>query len=198
MISLLQDALVVLGGTDERLRVRLLGRLACAWRSSPERRTDSEALSRQAVEIARRLDDPASLSYALVTRFYATWWPENPAERRSIVPEMVAIAESLGDGERIADAHMMRLLSLTELGSIAEARIELETLGRVIQELRQPAQLWLEPVNRAELALLQGDFDVAEGLVARELASDTGSRPPMTMSRRHACIGSCSVASRVA
>ncbi len=78
LIPLLQDALVVLGGTDERLRVRLLGRLACAWRSSPERRTDSEALSRQAVEIARRLDDPASLSYALVTRFYATWWPENP------------------------------------------------------------------------------------------------------------------------
>ena len=177
LIPLLQDALVMLGGTDERLRVRLLGRLACAWRSSSERRTDSEALSRQAVEIARRLDDPASLSFALVTRFYATWWPENPAERRSIVPEMVAIAEALGDGERIADAHLMRFLSLTELGSIAEARVELVTLGRVVEELRQPGQLWLQPVLRAGLALLQGDFEVAEELVARELTSGQGFTP---------------------
>ena len=43
----------MLGGSDQRLRVRLLTRLACAWRSSPDRRADSAALSRQAVELAR-------------------------------------------------------------------------------------------------------------------------------------------------
>jgi len=188
LIPLLQDALVMLGGSDERLRVRLLSRLACAWRSSPERRTDSETLSRQAVAIARELDDPASLGYALAGRFWATWWPENPAERQTIAPEMVAIAEALGDGERIADAHLMTFLSLTELGSMNEARSEVATLARVVEELRQPAQLWLEPVNRAWLALLEGDFAMAESLVGQELESDyrvTPGRDDVSAARMH-------------
>ena len=171
LIPLLQDALVMLGGSDERLRVRLLTRLACAWRSTPERRNDSATLSRQAVEIARGLDDPASLSYALAGRMWATWWPENPDERLPIAQEMAGIAEALGDGERIADAHLMLFMSLSELGRIAEARRESDALSRVVEELRQPAQLWLAPVNRAELALLEGEFALAEELIAWEMAS---------------------------
>ena len=54
LVPLLQDALVHLGGDDERLRVRLLTRLACAWRSSPEQRAQSDTLSRQAVELRVR------------------------------------------------------------------------------------------------------------------------------------------------
>jgi hypothetical protein len=68
IVPLLQDALVMLGGDDDRLRARLLARLACAWRSAVERRDDSAALSRQAVEIARGLDDRATLSHVLVGR----------------------------------------------------------------------------------------------------------------------------------
>ncbi len=57
LIPLLQDALAMLGGDDETLRARMLSRLACAWRSSPDRRNDSETLSRQAIDIARGLND---------------------------------------------------------------------------------------------------------------------------------------------
>ena len=65
----------LLGGDDDQLRVRLLTRLACSWRSNPEQHPLSDALSEQAVELARRLGDPATLAYALIGRFYATWWP---------------------------------------------------------------------------------------------------------------------------
>ncbi len=187
LIPLLQDALVMLGGTDDHLRVRLLTRLACAWRSTPERRNDSAALSRQAVEIARGLDDPASLSYALTGRFWATWWPENPAERLPIAQEMVGIADALADGERIT-AHLMLFLSLSELGRMAEARSESDTLSRAVAELRQPAHLWLEPVNRAELALLEGEFALAEELIAWEMASRhrvTPGRDDVSAARMH-------------
>ena len=37
LIPLLQDAIAILGDGDERLRIRLMTRLACALRSSPER-----------------------------------------------------------------------------------------------------------------------------------------------------------------
>ncbi len=76
----------MLGGGDERLRVHLLARLACAWRSSPERRNESAALSLQAVQLARTLDDPVTLSYALAGRYWAIWWPENPIERHPLAP----------------------------------------------------------------------------------------------------------------
>ena len=112
----------LLGGQDETLRARLLTRLACAWRSSPERRNDSATLSRQAIDIARRLDDPATL----ITRSpHGSGRPGGRRTRKSGRPspaEVLAIAEPLGEGERIADAHFMAVPPLSEAGHIHEAR----------------------------------------------------------------------------
>ncbi len=188
LIPLLQDALVLLGGQDETLRARLLTRLACAWRSSPERRNDSATLSRQAIDIAGRLADPATLVYTLTGRFWATWWPENPDEREAVAREVLAIAEPLGEGERIADAHFMSFLQLSEAGHIHEARAELLTLARVIEELRQPAEVWLAPVNRSALALLEGDYEDAEASIAQEARSQywiTPGRDELSAARMH-------------
>jgi tetratricopeptide (TPR) repeat protein len=188
LISLLQDALVMLGGDDERLRARLLTRVACAWRSSPERRNDSAILSRQAIQIARQLDDPAVLSYVLVGGFWATWWPENPDDRHDIATELLGRAATDGDGERIADAHFLAMLSLSERGRIPEARRELATLSRIIADLRQPAQLWIEPDNRVWLALLEGDFRQAQDLLAAKAESTyrvTAGRDDLSSARMH-------------
>ncbi len=185
LIPMLQDALVMLGGSDTRLRVRLLTRLACAWRSSPERRSDSATLSQQAVQLARELDDPATLSYALAGRYWAIWWPENPTERHPIVTELVAIAEALGDGERLIDAHMILFFDHGQLGHIAEARNTVEAVTRLANELRQPAQLWLAVSQRAWLALMDGDFRLAEELVQRE----TDPQVPITAARDNESVG---------
>src|SRR4029079_2294512 len=121
LIPLLQDALARIGDDDERLRIRLMTRLACALRSSPERRDESERLSREAITIARRLDDAESLSYALGGRFWATWWPENPEERTVIVSELADVAKKIGDQERIADTDAMLFMSLSARGHMARA-----------------------------------------------------------------------------
>jgi tetratricopeptide (TPR) repeat protein len=173
LIPLLQDALVHLGGADDALRVRLLTRLACAWRSTPEQRAQSDALSRQAVELARTLDDPASLSYALSGRFWAIWWPENPSERLVLAREMNEIAAGLGDGERLIDAQMMLWLSHTELADMTTARREAAEMVSLVAELRQPGHLWLGIAPRALMALMEGDFAEAEALVGDE--SDPGA-----------------------
>lgn len=185
VIPLLQDALVMLGGSDTRLRVRLLTRLACAWRSSPERRDDSATLSQQGVQLARELDDPATLSYALAGRYWAIWWAENPIERHPIATELVAIAEALGDGERLIDAHLILFMDRSELGRMVEARNAVEAVGRLADELRQPAQLWLGVAPRALLALMDGDFALAEELVQRE----TDSRAQTTTARDNESAG---------
>jgi tetratricopeptide (TPR) repeat protein len=168
VIPLLQDALVALGGEDDRLRVRLLPRLACAWRGSAQHRDQSAALSQQAVELARDLDDPTTLCFALVGRYGAIYWPENAGERLAIAEELLAVAEAASDPERMIDAHMTHAFTYADLGRMHDAWAEIEHLTRLAHELRQPAQLWLAIATRAAYTLLEGDFAAAERLIARE------------------------------
>jgi tetratricopeptide (TPR) repeat protein len=168
LVPLLQDALVILGGADDRLRVRLLTRLACAWRDSPAHRDHSNALSEQAVALARTLDDPSTLVYALIGRFWATWWPENIEERFELAKTIVAVGEAAGDAERMFDAHHVLYGSLAELGRMPEARREIQRAKRVADALRQPAQLWLGPASDTLLALMEGDYTRASKALEEE------------------------------
>ncbi|MEP6469922.1 MAG: hypothetical protein ABJC24_09150 [Chloroflexota bacterium] len=171
LIPLLQDALVLLGGEDDRLRARLLARLACAWRSTPDQRQQSGTLSRQALELAREQDDPATLSYALAARYWATWWPENPEERLRTANEMVVVAEAADDPERLIDAHLMLFMSYMERGRVADARTKMDDVARLSGELRLVfAQIWLGFSIRALMALLDGDFALVEEVLASEVA----------------------------
>jgi tetratricopeptide (TPR) repeat protein len=171
---MLQDALVLLGGDDDRLRVRLLARLAGALRSSPDR-DRSDTLSRQALDIARRLGDPATLGYALVSRCWAIWWPENPHERLDLATELIRVGEAANDAERVLDGHMARSGSFAELGAIAEARTELQAIARKAEDLRQPAQAWIVRTSEPIWALLEGAFDRAETVIESEVRP---SQPP--------------------
>ena len=82
----------------------------------------------------------------------------------------------------------MSFLQLSEAGHIHEARAELLTLARVIEELRQPAEVWLAPVNRSALALLEGDYEDAEASIAQEARSQywiTPGRDELSAARMH-------------
>ena len=128
------------------------------------------------------------LSYVLVGAFWATWWPENPDDRHRIAIELLDRVSTDTDGERIAEAHFLAMLSHSESGRIDEARRELATLTRIITELRQPSQLWIEPDNRAWLALLEGDFGQAHDLLAVEpqsLFRVTPGRDDLSSARMH-------------
>ena len=173
LIPLLQDALVLLGGQEPRLRVRLLTRLACAYRSSPGELDKCRTLGRQAVELAQGLEDPATLSYAMAGLYWAMWGPEDSEERLGIAEEMLGLAGSLGDAERLVDAHVMLFLSYLELGRMGEARVKLRDVSRLATDLRQPAQLWLGVAPRALVALMDGEFALAESLITVELQPST-------------------------
>ena len=168
LIPMLQDALVMLGGSADRLRVRLLTRLACAWRSDPDRQEQLHALSQQAVDLARHLDDPATLCYALAGSFWAIWLPDTVDERLAVANEMLAVAEAAAEVERTLDAHLMLYLVFVDLGRMAEARARMEMVLTLARELRQPAQLWLTAASRTLVALMEGDYIRAEETMAHE------------------------------
>jgi hypothetical protein len=168
LIPLLQESLDLLGGEDDRLRVLLLTRLACAWRSHAERRDESDAMSRQAVEFARELGDQRTLALAIIGRFHATWWPDNPAYRLELSTEVVELAERAGDAEVLVDGNLLIWGTLTETGRLGEARRKAEAIRRLADELRQPTHMWLGVGTRTLDALVEGEFDRASELIDQE------------------------------
>ena len=170
IVALLEDALRRLPRRDTALRARVMARLAGALRDQRSRER-MDALSGEAVSIARRIGDPSTLAYALDGRLGAILWPENPTERLAIAEEALQLAEATGDRERAVQARYYRNgMTMLELGDIAAVEDELETIQAMADELRQPAQRWLVTVTRATLAVFQGRFVEAERLMAEALA----------------------------
>jgi AAA ATPase domain len=161
LIPLLRDGLAAVGEADSALRARIMARLAGALRDdpSPEPR---ESLSKQAVELARRLGDPATLAYTLDGMFGALWRPDNPEERLAIASEVVRLAEATADQDLVQSGHRDLLCAFFELGDIASVYRELAEADRVAEELLQPAWRHMVFNERALLALLEGRFQDAE------------------------------------
>ena len=106
LVPLLDRALAALGRKDDKLRVRLLARLAggpLRDASFPPERKD--ALSREALAIARRLDDPATLAYALEGYILGHHSPTHTPHQLELATELVEVAEQAGDKERLFHAH---------------------------------------------------------------------------------------------
>jgi AAA ATPase domain len=168
---LLEQAIAGLPEEDSKLRVRLMARLAggplADAREAEERRN---ALSRDAVEMARRLDDPASLAYALDARWVAIWGPDTLEERGAIAAEVIDAAAGAADLERMHDGYIWRSLAALELGDLHGVHSELDTQATLATELRQPAQLWFGVVLRGTVATLEGRFHDAEQLIPQASA----------------------------
>jgi len=176
LVPLLEDALAALGDEESELRVRVLSRLAGALRDQYDR-APRAALIEQAVELARRLGDPAALAYALDAMIPVIFWPENPEHRLALSDELIAVARQAGDRERGATAHYCRAMALLELGDLPGTKAALDACARQTEELKQPAQEWLVVVTRATLALFEGRFAAAEELMEQALALGQRAQP---------------------
>lgn len=168
LVSLLTDALELLGDGDETLRARLLGRLAMElyYVGSRDRR---DALSAEAVAIARGTGDAELLAYALNARVFALWGLEDTEERLQVAGEIIRLAERAGNAELALYGRIWRIVGELERGDIDVVDAEIEIHARHATELRQPHQLWFAQVFRAMRALLDGRFAEAEALAAAAL-----------------------------
>ncbi|HEY3051093.1 MAG TPA: AAA family ATPase [Gaiellaceae bacterium] len=169
LVPLLEEALAGLPQEDSEVRVLLLARLA----GGPLRDTippgPRVAMAQEAVEIARRLGDPATLAYALEGRYETYWGPDALDERLAIADELIEVAEAADDAERASAGHDCRFYACLEAGDVPAARREHEAAGTLARELRQPAQLWMAASRGANLALFEGRFTEAERAIQEAL-----------------------------
>jgi predicted ATPase/DNA-binding SARP family transcriptional activator len=161
MVPLLERAVEALGEEASPLRVRVLARLANAI--SQQRPEECDALSAEALALARQLEDPITLAYAISARLLGTRGPTNLDERWLLTEELIAA----GDEERAFEGHAYRTIILAARGDVPQLRQELGVMSELTAELGQPSQRWWTASTSAMLALLEGRFADAEQLIAR-------------------------------
>jgi tetratricopeptide (TPR) repeat protein len=159
-IGLLEEAIAAWGDDDHPLHARLLGRLATALyftHAAPRR----AQLCARGLAMARRLDEPATLSQLLQFTHAATWGP-NPNDRLSIAQELLELARRLGDRSLAYSAHHWRFCDALDLGDRIAVDTELRACRALAGELRQPQQVGLVSNCAAALDALEGRFGEAE------------------------------------
>jgi tetratricopeptide (TPR) repeat protein len=176
LVPFLEEALTALPEADVDLRVLLLARLAGALRDEPTRER-RDALSREALELARQTGSPAAVAYALDARAHAIIAPDTVAECLGLSGELREAAMQEADRERVVASHMLRVHAQLIVGELADAETNLVEANRIANELRQPVQLWLLAANRALLALATGRFEEAQALMAEALPLGERAQP---------------------
>ena len=165
-VPLLERALSAVGTDDSVARVRLLARLAAARRDDAQREP-RVALAHEALAIAERLGDPATLALATECQWVATEGPDEQAlgEGITVGARLIALGQEIGNREPMFQGHDHRLNGFWLLGERAALEVELDVLDALADELRQPAQRWEVGTHRTMLALMEGRFEDAERLI---------------------------------
>jgi hypothetical protein len=173
LVGLLREALHGLSPEDSPLHVRLLARLSLELTFSDEPQL-TEPLSRQAVEMARRLDDVGCLVSALHARYVALAAPDWWEEGRALAGEVLQLARATGDRELELFGRVLRAGSSLEGGDIQTFEADVAAHARLADELRMPVHEWAATTMRATGALLRGDFEEAERLAGQARSIERG------------------------
>ena len=170
-IRLLEEALERLPTEDSPLRVRLLSRVSLdsylqaaiygTLSLTGEFETQIQSRCEAAVAMARRLNDPESLAYALIMRNMLLNWylDEDWLDPANEAAQMATLA---GDRPLLAWALLQKADALERRGDLSAQRTAMDQLTRIADDLRLPFFLWIAACLEATVALASGRFADAE------------------------------------
>ncbi|GGC18355.1 BTAD domain-containing putative transcriptional regulator [Cellulomonas carbonis] len=147
---------------DPALQARLLGTLGVELAYS-DRRADGVAYAARAVEIARDLGDPVVLGRALNNYGLVTWGSDDRVERRlEAADESMSLAGRGLPARTEFFARLHRGPLRLHLGDVEGFRQDLAGATRLAEGLTGPEVRPHILYQEAGLAMLEGDWDVAE------------------------------------
>ena len=174
LVGLLEKAIAAMPRDDDALRARLMGRLGELFAFTPKR-GEGIALASEAVAMARRIGDPATLAHALSSLHWVAWEPDNLEERMRSTAEIIALADQLGDSRLATMAHLWRTGDFFEKGDAAATESGFAALEHCARTVPQPYLQWLVGMTRAMRAFLAGRFAEGEQLGMAAVALGQGS-----------------------
>jgi eukaryotic-like serine/threonine-protein kinase len=121
LVQLLKEARTMLGDTDGPLLAQVLARqgIELYW----SEREQAVALCQQAVDMARRLDDPHTSIVALWGRWLSLRNPDSLEQRLADTRDLITIAEDAGERDFALEARYYRIADLLEAGDIEGADV---------------------------------------------------------------------------
>jgi len=180
LVPLLEEGLSVVGGDEVVLKARLLARLVGALRDEHSR-DRRDALSREAVELARRAGSPTALAYALDGRIGAILAPDTVTECLSLAAELCTIAERIGDREQLIQGHDSIGIAYSTAGDMAAAEANFAKAVGLAEELGQPAELWQTRSTLAAAKVAFGKLAAGEELAAAAFEIGERTQPEMAI-----------------
>ena len=159
-IALLESALGV-EGLDDGVRARLLATLAVelVFLDQKERRT---AVSDEAVAVARRSGNAATLIQVLSNWYFANWTPETLEKRLAVSAEAVQLADELDVPALRFWARLFRFTACIENFDVDQAAEVSDVMTALTAESGQPRQRRNNLMYRTMLLLIRGDLAAAE------------------------------------
>jgi AAA ATPase-like protein len=161
-VAVLTEALEAQPAGDSTARAALLGRLSLALAFTGAAPQQREALSAEAVAMARRLGDSAALAAALSARCDAISGPDHVAERRAAAAEIIALAQAGRDRTRELLGRRLLVVALAEAAEWPAVDAEISSYARLAEHLAQPRLTWYVPLWQGTRALMRGDLARAE------------------------------------
>jgi class 3 adenylate cyclase len=174
-VAVLQDAADALGDRDSPERARVLALLAAelTYSGQWERRRD---LAAEALAVARRVGDDATVARVLNVRFSALQVPECTGELMRDTAECLEITAGLGDRLERFWALQYRVWALGTAGHTEEVEERLAELDSWAEALGQPGLGWYPRFHRSWYELLAGRLAESEELAleALQIGNDSG------------------------
>jgi DNA-binding SARP family transcriptional activator len=167
--GLLQRALAALNEDDSALRARLIGRLGAVLAHTGVEH-GAPVLARDALQMARRVADKATLADVLASALWTTRGPDGLHDSLALAGELRHVADEVDDDTSRALAHLRLLDLLLELGDIDAVQREFEALQRLAGTRKERYFTWFLAVARAGHALLQGRLEHSQSLANQALA----------------------------
>jgi DNA-binding SARP family transcriptional activator len=162
-VAVLQAALSALGEDDGATRAGLLAQLAVEFISDADWRRRAK-LSDEALAIARRIGDPATLARVLTQRSLAQRNPRTLAARNEDLLEAWQLADRIGERQLAAHAAAFGAHAALAAGDLERADRLLESLGTLVEQLGQPIVEWYGAIVRAKRCVLVCSPQEAERL----------------------------------
>ena len=176
-VALLEAALA--GPNDDATRARLLARLAHVLYGDPTTRARRQALSREALDLARATD-PATTAAVMEDLLTASWDSATAEERLEAANEIIELAHRSGVVHAERDAMFWRFTGEMELGEVASAEATLETYRRLCEAQGYAEGIAVVTARHSMLAAMRGRFGEASELAEQFRAAGRALRMPDT------------------
>jgi DNA-binding SARP family transcriptional activator len=167
--ELLDTALAELPIEDSRTRALVLGRLAQLGHFDLPR-SQRQQLADDAVEMARRLGEPATLAAVLGNRYWALDGPDDIERQIAMALEIRELGNRTGDREVLLHGLKCELHARFELGDFVASRGVAADLGELAGQIQQPEYLRLDYMWESLVAGIEGRYADAEANAAQAAA----------------------------